>query len=245
MRYGHRVGRVDRSRCPDHRRGKRPRGVSSDGTHVWVANPGGDTVTELDASTGAVVQTTGVGYNPLGVSSDGTHVWVANSRATRSPSWMRRPGPSSRPSVWAALPGRLLGRHPRLGDEQAEDSVTELDASTVRSARRSPSATSPGDVSSHGTHVWVTNTLGNTADRDRHRQRSDPDYDHLAARCHRRPALSSSSRRWVAPRPIRSTNTDRREWAFSREACHSPGVGSSQARRSKPVPSSSWSSALT
>ena len=60
-----------------------PQGVSSDGTHVWVTNSiSGDTVTELDASTGAYANgtrgsTIGVG-NPFSVSSDGTHVWVAN-----------------------------------------------------------------------------------------------------------------------------------------------------------------------
>ena len=55
-----------------------PNGVSSDGTHVWVTNAASDTVTELDASTGAVVQTITGSANPAGVSSDGTHAWVAN-----------------------------------------------------------------------------------------------------------------------------------------------------------------------
>jgi YVTN family beta-propeller protein len=51
-------------------------GISSDGTHVWVANSSDNTVTELNASNGSVVQTIGVGGYPFGVSSDGTHVWV-------------------------------------------------------------------------------------------------------------------------------------------------------------------------
>ena len=33
-----------------------PRAISSDGTHVWVANRYGNSVTELSASTGALVQ---------------------------------------------------------------------------------------------------------------------------------------------------------------------------------------------
>ncbi len=37
--------------------GSDPIVVSSDGTHVWVANAGDNTVSELDASTGSVVQT--------------------------------------------------------------------------------------------------------------------------------------------------------------------------------------------
>jgi hypothetical protein len=54
--------------------------VSSDGTHVWVANSGANgSVTELDAATGAFVRViSGYGKAPTGISSDGTHVWVAN-----------------------------------------------------------------------------------------------------------------------------------------------------------------------
>ena len=52
--------------------------ISSDGTHVWVANEGENMVTELSASNGAVVQTIPVSNNPYAISSDGTHVWVTN-----------------------------------------------------------------------------------------------------------------------------------------------------------------------
>jgi YVTN family beta-propeller protein len=57
--------------------GQVPFGVSSDGTHVWVANESDNSVSELNASTGSVIQTIPVGSPPFGVSSDGTHVWVA------------------------------------------------------------------------------------------------------------------------------------------------------------------------
>ena len=55
--------------------------MSSDGTHVWVANYGSDTVSEINASSGTVEGTIPVGEGPDGVSSDGTHVWVANEGA--------------------------------------------------------------------------------------------------------------------------------------------------------------------
>ena len=42
-----------------------------------------NTVSELNASTGSVVQTITVGSGPYGVSSDGTHVWVTNLAAIR------------------------------------------------------------------------------------------------------------------------------------------------------------------
>ena len=65
-----------------------PDAISSDGTHVWVANPDGDSVTELTRLDGALVQViSGSSYgfdDPDAIASDGTHVWVANpQRQTR------------------------------------------------------------------------------------------------------------------------------------------------------------------
>ena len=54
---------------------------------MWVANALGDSVTELDAATGALVQVingSSYGFNyPVAITSDGTHVWVANDAAIR------------------------------------------------------------------------------------------------------------------------------------------------------------------
>src|SRR5579875_4187367 len=59
-----------------------PDGISSDGTHVWVTNDFAESVTELDAATGARVHVIiGSSYGlriPDSLSSDGTHAWVAN-----------------------------------------------------------------------------------------------------------------------------------------------------------------------
>src|SRR5215467_9623270 len=104
---------------------------SSDGTHVWVANFGGNSVTELDAATGALVRVImgpQYGFNgAIAVSSDGTHVWVAN----------------------------------RAGGTTHQGSVTELDAATgalVRVIRGAQYGFNmPYAVSSDGTHVWVAN----------------------------------------------------------------------------------------
>ena len=63
-----------------------PGAVSSDGTHVWVAN-NGNSVTELDAVDRGLVQVISgpsYGFNyPAAISSDGTHVWVANDSGNR------------------------------------------------------------------------------------------------------------------------------------------------------------------
>jgi DNA-binding beta-propeller fold protein YncE len=59
-----------------------PHAVASDGTHVWVANSLGDSVSELDASSGALVRVllaSRFGFSmPDAVSSDGTDVWMAD-----------------------------------------------------------------------------------------------------------------------------------------------------------------------
>jgi hypothetical protein len=58
--------------------GSGPYSVATDGTSVWVANANANTVTKLQASTGALIGTYATGSSPLGVATDGTFVWVAN-----------------------------------------------------------------------------------------------------------------------------------------------------------------------
>src|SRR5918997_1063984 len=57
--------------------GQGPEGVATDGTHVFVANQFGNTVTKLSAD-GAVVGTYPVGRRPVAVAFYGVSVWVAN-----------------------------------------------------------------------------------------------------------------------------------------------------------------------
>ena len=59
--------------------GDAPRGVAFDGTHIWVANRNGGTVSKIVAATGAVTDTIAVGDSPREVAFDGTHIWTANS----------------------------------------------------------------------------------------------------------------------------------------------------------------------
>ena len=58
--------------------GTYPAGLAFDGTNIWVANNGSNSVTKLLASTGAVVGTIAVGSAPIGVAFDGSNMWVAN-----------------------------------------------------------------------------------------------------------------------------------------------------------------------
>ena len=58
--------------------GTRPFGLAFDGTHIWVANGSGNSVTKLRASDGSLVGTYAVGGGPAAIAFDGTHIWVAN-----------------------------------------------------------------------------------------------------------------------------------------------------------------------
>ena len=59
--------------------GTNPQDIAFDGTHIWVSNYGGNSVSKIDILTNEVVATVPVGINPRGVAFDGIHVWVANS----------------------------------------------------------------------------------------------------------------------------------------------------------------------
>jgi hypothetical protein len=62
-----------------------PSPVATDSTDVWVVNAAGDSVTELSASTGALVQvnsSSAYGFDDSdAVATDGTNVWVTNAAA--------------------------------------------------------------------------------------------------------------------------------------------------------------------
>ena len=53
--------------------------MAFDGTHMWVANHGDDTVTRLVAADGATAQVHPVGSDPIGLAFDGTHMWVVEN----------------------------------------------------------------------------------------------------------------------------------------------------------------------
>ena len=106
-----------------------PYAISSDGTHVWVANSVPDRLghraQRLDRS--ALVQgDPGSSYgfdDPGAIASDGTHVWVTNDR-----------------------------------DRQLGDRAERLDGGLVKVITGSIYGfNDPDAISSDGTHVWVAN----------------------------------------------------------------------------------------
>lgn len=53
--------------------------VVFDGTHTWVCDKGGNTLTEIDPSTGATLQTVTGFNNPQSLAFDGTNLWVGSN----------------------------------------------------------------------------------------------------------------------------------------------------------------------
>ncbi len=143
--------------------GEAPYGVSSDGTHVWVANETEDTVSEIDASSGKVIDTIDVGLGPFGVSSDGAHVWVTDAREDTV-------------SEIEASTGKIINTIDVGNDPEGvssdgthvwvtnyvEDTVSEIEASTGKVINTIDVGKQPYRVSSDGTHVWVANNVEDT-----------------------------------------------------------------------------------
>ena len=138
-------------------------GVSSDGTHVWVANGIDNTVTELNASDGSVVQTIGVGVQPRELVSDGTHVWVPNYEDNTvtelnasDGSVVQTIGVGTYPYVVSSD-----GTHVWVANSGSA-SVTELNPTDGSVVQTIGVGRGPIGVSSDGTHVWTANSGDNT-----------------------------------------------------------------------------------
>ena len=146
--------------------GNAPIAVSSDGSHVWVANFYGNTVTELNASDGSLVRTITDGVVPYGgapdaVSSDGTHAWVAN-RGTDSLGHSSVIGINTSDGSQIAETVPFINAPPYGISSDgthvwaaAADSVTEITDLDGLLTLNYINASGARAVSSDGTHVWL------------------------------------------------------------------------------------------
>ncbi len=143
--------------------GRDPWDVSSDGTHVWVANQNDNTVTELNASNGSLVQTIPVGINPVAISSDRTHVWVGNWGGNTVTELNASNGSLVQTIPVGPLPLAVSsdGTHVWVANSSG-NTVTELNASDGSLVQTIYVGSTPYAISSDGTHVWVTNESADT-----------------------------------------------------------------------------------
>jgi DNA-directed RNA polymerase subunit H (RpoH/RPB5) len=142
--------------------------ISSDGTHVWVANPGSNSVTELQGSTGKLVRVIkGSRYgfvDPQAIASDGTHVWVANAVGSVTELNASTGGFVNLIVGSRSYPTAITSDGTHVWMLSETPSVTELDASTgalvqvIKNSRGGPYLfNDPVAIASDGTDVWVAN----------------------------------------------------------------------------------------
>jgi YVTN family beta-propeller protein len=140
--------------------GPSPVAISSDGRHVWVANQGDNTVTELLASDGSFLRTIAVGWSPSSIWSDGTHVWVANQNDNTVTELSASSGAVIQTISVGSHPSAITadGVHVWVAN-QGDNTVTELlsvDGSVVRTINLSWNSYSPNGVASNGQVVWLS-----------------------------------------------------------------------------------------
>lgn len=137
--------------------------LAFDGSCIWVANRGENTVTKLRASDGGVVGTYAVGRLPLSVTFDGEHVWVVNY-TDNSVSKLRA-------SDGTTVGTYAVGRCPRMAafdganiwvGNSSDNTVTQLRASDAANLGTYPVGVSPHGIAFDGEHVWVANLYGAT-----------------------------------------------------------------------------------
>jgi hypothetical protein len=152
-----------------------PNRIADDGMHVWVTNPPGNSVTELNASDGSLIRIlAGAGYGlagPVGIADDGAHVWVTSTSGNSVTELNASDG-----SLVRILGGAGYGfdapvgvasdgTHVWVANTEA-NSVTELNASnggwvtTLNGVGYGFSG--PWGIAVSGTHVWVANSGGNS-----------------------------------------------------------------------------------
>ena len=148
--------------------GNEPVGVSSDGTHVWVANSADDTVTEINASNGTVIgPPIKVGSGPDSISSDGIHVWVANCAAGTVTEINASNGTVIGPPISVGNgPNSISSDGTDVWvNNQSSQTLSEIDISSLKVTTITPPPVSrPNAVSTDGTHAWVAEGINGSVD---------------------------------------------------------------------------------
>jgi hypothetical protein len=143
--------------------GTSPAGVAFDGTNIWVTNSGSNNVTELLASTGALVGTYSVGTSPAGVAFDGTNIWVANNGSNNVTELLASTGALvGTYSVGTGPQGVAFdGTNIWVANAQSQN-LTKLLASTGAVVGTYPVNAVCRALAFDGTNIWVASPTGET-----------------------------------------------------------------------------------
>lgn len=142
--------------------GMRPAAVAEAAGDVWVANKGDETVTELEAGTGAVVRTIKVTAEPVAITADAADAWVVVGEGIvdeieASTGTVIRTIGATTESVAISSDGTDVW----VASEKGER-LDEIEAATGTVVRRIALGFRARGVSSDGVDVWVTNWLGHS-----------------------------------------------------------------------------------
>ena len=150
-----------------------PDGIAVNGDHVWVANYGNDSVTEINASNGALVKTLSGGsydfHAPCAMADDGTHVFIGDCLGldvtefdANTGNWIRTIWlPDSGTTNGLALAGGHLWVSAFLPDSVFE--YDEDDGTLIRTLQGGAYGLDmPGAVAADNEHVWVSNPANNS-----------------------------------------------------------------------------------
>lgn len=154
-----------------------PYAVAFDGTNIWAANYEGSSITIVNASDGALVQTLAdpdydanvIDY-PDALVFDGKTMWVANfldntvSQIGLDGSWIQTL-PTSGYGFDEPVAMAYDGEHVWVANRDGQ-SLTEFDASNGTFVRKLSASAymfkDPDGIAFDGTHLWVTNAGGNS-----------------------------------------------------------------------------------
>ena len=150
-----------------------PADVAADADHVWVANRGDDSVTEVDPETKAVVGTTSAHTSVGGMAAGAGGVWIADSRGEKLvrldpafPSAARsiRAGARARGFDFAAVNPVAVGQG-AVWVLAADGAIARVDPESYRIADTIPVGNSPTSIATGAGGVWVADAIDNTVTR--------------------------------------------------------------------------------
>src|SRR4051794_26386353 len=164
--------------------GNNPFGLAFDGTNVWIANSGSDSVSKMNPATGTMTETAlPAGSLPLEVAFDGTNMWVTDNGTGKVSKIVASTGVKvgdfntslipdvaiSAPigvafdgtNVWVANDGKgtVSKINPATGAI-----ISEFAVSTGSNAV-DPTASEPTGVAFDGVDIWVTNNATGTVSK--------------------------------------------------------------------------------
>jgi hypothetical protein len=140
--------------------GQGPIAVAFDGSNIWTANFYAASVTELQASTGAVIGTYGVGQEPLALAFDGANMWVANSDSGTVTKLQVSNGAVIGTYTAGSYPAGLAfdGVNIWVTNDANPGTVTKILASTGAVVGSYAAGANPYEIAFDGTNIWVVNS---------------------------------------------------------------------------------------